>query len=408
MKINAMFAMVLCIGSLVTSAAAFAADTAEFVTIGFSKDSKTFAYEQFGVQDGSGFPYSEIGFVDVAKNQQAKAPVRVVASSEASTVRVIRAEARKQAAASLSQLGIVAGENLGNVDFMVEGSASPVKPDSAPQIAQFKGADGADYKLTLKSKAAPTSGDPSFVGMYGKPALMSLRLSKTSGESKVLQEDSSLTGAGGYPMGYLINQVIQSTVEDKVNLVVVVSYVKPGFEGFDVRYKVVTSTQPVSSNRDSAKAQSVEPQKTERRFASPDGQLTAVIVDSEGESTVSILDASGKETSRINLTSADHRHGMAIEKSEWTPDSKFLVFTGSSSGGHSPWKVPAYTFDRVRSGFLKLEDALGEPVVDTNFALAAPDVMTVVVGRGEGFAASSSRKVELSKIAARTPTVSSR
>jgi len=44
--------------------AAQAGDYAERRIIGFSANGKYFAFQQFGVQDGSGFPYSEIFIIN--------------------------------------------------------------------------------------------------------------------------------------------------------------------------------------------------------------------------------------------------------------------------------------------------------------------------------------------------------
>lgn len=47
----------------------YAGDKADFVTIGWSQDYNYYAFAQYGEQDGSGFPYAEMYFVDVAKNE---------------------------------------------------------------------------------------------------------------------------------------------------------------------------------------------------------------------------------------------------------------------------------------------------------------------------------------------------
>ena len=57
---------------------AIAGDTAELNILGFSGDSSIFAFEEYGVQDGSGFPYSTIYVIDTSSADLAE--VREVAS----------------------------------------------------------------------------------------------------------------------------------------------------------------------------------------------------------------------------------------------------------------------------------------------------------------------------------------
>ena len=61
-------ATLLCASAL----SALAADGAFLDIIGYSPDSRYFAFEQYGVQDGSGFPYADIFIVDLASNSWVK------------------------------------------------------------------------------------------------------------------------------------------------------------------------------------------------------------------------------------------------------------------------------------------------------------------------------------------------
>ena len=53
---------------------------------------------------------------------------------------------------------------------------------------------------------------------------------------------------------------------------------------------------------------------------------------------------------------------------KWTADSKFLVFTTESSGGHSPWHSTTYVFSVSDKKIVCLDDVIG-PVVDSDFKL---------------------------------------
>ena len=64
---------------------------------------------------------------------------------------------------------------------------------------------------------------------------------------------------------------------------------------------------------------------------------------------------------------------------KWTPDSRFLVFTTTSSGGHSPWHFPAYAFCSDEKEFCDLEPALKEPVTSAEFSVIATDQLSISV-----------------------------
>ena len=54
--------------SLFAAGPAAAGDAAELGILGFSADGGVFAFEEYGIQDGSGFPYSSIFIIDTAKD----------------------------------------------------------------------------------------------------------------------------------------------------------------------------------------------------------------------------------------------------------------------------------------------------------------------------------------------------
>src|ERR1041384_6170984 len=73
---------------------ATAADRALINMIGFSEDGNYFAFEQFGIQDGSGFAFSEVFVVDLASDKwTAGTPFEAQAESEESSLAEVRLEA---------------------------------------------------------------------------------------------------------------------------------------------------------------------------------------------------------------------------------------------------------------------------------------------------------------------------
>ncbi len=73
---------------------AAAADRALINMIGYSEDGRYFAFEQFGIQDGSGFAYSEVVVVDLVDDKWAAgSPFKVQAESEETALAEVRLEA---------------------------------------------------------------------------------------------------------------------------------------------------------------------------------------------------------------------------------------------------------------------------------------------------------------------------
>jgi predicted secreted protein len=87
----------------------YAGDYAKLNFIGISKDGKYLAFEQYGVQDGSGFAYSNTYFIDVEKNEYAGKPVPMMIENESITLDSIRNKAGNFVVTKLKKLGIVRG-----------------------------------------------------------------------------------------------------------------------------------------------------------------------------------------------------------------------------------------------------------------------------------------------------------
>jgi len=76
----------------------------------------------------------------------------------------------------------------------------------------------------------------------------------------------------------------------------------------------------------------------------------------------------------------------------WSNDSKFIVFTTTSSGGHSPWHYETYVFSLADRRMVSIDNNIG-PVVESKFKLTAPHTAVFQVGDYEH---STSRSVDLS------------
>ena len=86
---------------------AMAADRALINIIGYSEDGNYFAFEQFGIQDGSGFAHSEVFVVDLANDKwTAGTPFEVQAEDEERSLADVRLEALGKAQGSLDKYRI--------------------------------------------------------------------------------------------------------------------------------------------------------------------------------------------------------------------------------------------------------------------------------------------------------------
>ena len=65
---------------------------------------------------------------------------------------------------------------------------------------------------------------------------------------------------------------------------------------------------------------------------------------------------------------------------KWTADSKFLVFTTKSSGGHSPWHSTTYAFSVSAKKIVCVDDVIGL-VIDSDFKLEGPHTGTFKIDK---------------------------
>lgn len=113
-----------------------------------------------------------------------------------------------------------------------------------------------------------------------------------------------------------------------------------------------------------------------------------------------IVIITGKDDGPLDqIYAADDLAGRVIEKVAWTSDSRFLVFSTSSPGGHSPWHFNTYVFCVADKSFRDLESGAGGAVTDANFAFEEPNtvVLTVQDPSADGGGASKTVRIPLSK-----------
>jgi predicted secreted protein len=229
---------------LVFTVTATAGDFATLNFIGFSKDGRYLAFEEHGVQDGSGFPYSSIYFIDVEKNAYANAPVTVRIDKETATEAQARARAKLGARQAMIRLKIVQG-NTGSLvvarlhtDLTL--SDAGVDKKDGKQSVKFAEIIGSmykqgDYDLVLRSSEVKKTKECE----YSDFAIQKLELSLKDNDANktvVLQKDATVPPSRGCPYEYAIQYVY---LYDN-RIVVFLNTYNVGFEGRDMRYLAVT------------------------------------------------------------------------------------------------------------------------------------------------------------------------
>lgn len=218
---------------------AMAGDFAERTILGFSPDGSRFAFEEFGVQDGSGFPYSNIYVLDTSKDRWiGGTPIRVRINDETKGIPDARSAALKRAAQSLkgiNQPGTLLASNpiteSGRDPYSITFRRHPVQQLDGPELT---------LSLQTIPLDAPNNNDPDY-----KTQGFRLVLKDERGE-KILHEDKTLPASRGMiPLDYRINDVvIHQRFGQPARLVVLIMVLMRGFEGSDGRYIAVTTELP--------------------------------------------------------------------------------------------------------------------------------------------------------------------
>lgn len=222
--------------------AAWAGDAAKLDIIGFSKDGGTFAFEEYGVQDGSGFPYANRFYIDTATDKfLAKTPVRVRLDDENSSLENARDKVGRDAQGVTSRSDEELRANAGNAvasNPVTELSADPFKVKINPRFV-FPAIDAA-LTIQLEEIAVPPS-ETCQTSSEIKGFRLTLLEDKPDAKPEMLHEDASVPASRGCPLGYSIGAV-QTLYPDggKPVIAVMIAVRGTGFEGPDYRWLAVT------------------------------------------------------------------------------------------------------------------------------------------------------------------------
>lgn len=231
----------LCLAGLSFLAApqlARAGDAAELNVLGFSADGKVFAFEEYGIQDGSGFAYANRFYIDTTTDTfLPNTPVRVQMEDENVGLQVARDEARARGEKAIKNEVLAANRGrLVGFNAVTEISADPHKivvnprpvfPPIDPQL-EFRLEEISLGEIERCPGIGPVKG-------------FKLVHVGDGGKTDVLQEDKDVPLSRGCPTGYRIGGVQTFFGEGgSMAYAVLVTVIRHGFEGPDHRWLAVT------------------------------------------------------------------------------------------------------------------------------------------------------------------------
>ena len=230
-------------GALLISAALFpdganAGDAANLNILGFSKDGRVFAFEESGVQDGSGFPYANRFYIDTrSDNFLPGTPIRVRLETEQATEAEARRQAKQRGEKIVPQAELDANRGYtAAFNPPSELSSDPHRIVASPRPIFPTPDEPAEFRIEeLPFPDAANCPDSEVVGFRV------IRVDASGGgASRVLHEDKSVPRSRNCPLGYRIAGLQTFGLDGLVSYAVLVSVRSQGFEGPDYRWLAVT------------------------------------------------------------------------------------------------------------------------------------------------------------------------
>lgn len=220
---------------------AHAGDASQLNVLGFTGDGSIFAFEEYGVQDGSGFPYANRFYIDTASDSfVSPSPIRIRLDDDTAGVSAARDQARAAGEPIVSDAELAENPGfLAGFNAITELSADPFRMVVNPRHVVPPIDEPLEFRLEALSFAATGT----CAGVVD--AVKGFRLVAIDGEpggtTELLHEDSSVPSSRGCPTGYRIGGVQTfMPFQDESALAVLITVESVGFEGPDHRWMAVT------------------------------------------------------------------------------------------------------------------------------------------------------------------------
>lgn len=216
---------------------ALAGDAAELAILGFTADGAVFAFEEYGVQDGSGFPYANRFYIDtVTDNFVPGTPIRVRIDDEAASVEDARRQARTQAQAVAADAALMPGFTAG-FNPITELSADPHRLAVNPRPVVPAIDAPLEFRLEEIALEQPAN-------CHGLGEVVGFRLVRAGiapdETARLVHEDAAIPASRNCPLGYRLGAVQTFFPEGGAPVYAVLVAVRSlGFEGPNHRWIAV-------------------------------------------------------------------------------------------------------------------------------------------------------------------------
>ncbi|MDZ7824189.1 MAG: DUF2259 domain-containing protein [Ahrensia sp.] len=240
-KLIAAISVAIFLGSI----PAKAGDAATLNVLGFSKDGNVFAFEEYGIQDGSGFPYANRFYIDVTTDKYLRgSPVRFRIDDENADIENAREQAKVLGDAIFPQVDLEPAFAAA-VNTITQTNNDRHRLAALPRAIFPPIDDELEFELT----EIPFGPTPSCEAVVDK--LIGFKLVKVATLSnevaQLLNQDLTVPSSRGCPTGYLLGGIYTYFVDD-ANLIyaVMIGVETFGFEGPDHRWLAVTAKYEIN------------------------------------------------------------------------------------------------------------------------------------------------------------------
>lgn len=225
--------------TVLTASSAGAGDVAEMRPLGFSPNGRFFAFEQFGEQDGSGFPYTEIQVIDTETDKYvAGTPIRVLIEREDASIGEARRQSLNQAKAILDARKI--GEDPGHLVALapiseLSENRHELRYQAFPSFYVSEGL----YRIALEEFDA--KGDELCAGMDVEVRGFALSMADDAKPDirREVYHDATIPKSRNCPSAYAIGGVVTGGYGSAAPHMVMVQVSSLGFEGNNLRWLAV-------------------------------------------------------------------------------------------------------------------------------------------------------------------------